>query len=313
MHLGNVYTALISWLSARSQGGRWLLRIEDLDPQRSRREYALLAMDDLRWLGLEWDDEPVWQSERTALYEEHFRLLEEHGLTYPCYCTRADILGTAGAPHESDGRVVYPGTCRRKVRESEVQSTKDTARKPAWRVMVPDEDIAFTDLHYGPQNYNLARHCGDFVVRRSDGVFAYQLAVVVDDALTGVTEVVRGRDLLLSAAQQIYLYRLFKEISNHNSEFSTQHSALSNPYTAPHFMHLPLLCNTAGQRLSKRDKALDMGELRRCYTAEELLAMIARAANLIGLEQTSVTLPELLSVYSPARLPLSDIEITQKA
>ncbi len=283
MHLGNIYTALLSWLSAKSKGGRWLLRIEDLDPQRSRHEYAMQLMDDLHWLGLEWDGEPLWQSERTDVYSKHFSMLEQQKLVYPCYCSRADILGAAGAPHESDGRVVYPGTCRRlfeeqaesAVRTDEAPTRRDNGRHPAWRLIVPNETIVFADGHCGEQSYNLARQCGDFVVRRSDGVFAYQLAVVVDDALSGVTEVVRGEDLLLSTAQQIYLYRLFG-------------------YKVPHFCHLPLLRNAAGQRLSKRDKAQDMSYLRTHYTAEQIVGMVAYKA---GLTQTEapINLQELLT------------------
>ena len=119
MHLGNVFAALLSWLSAKSQGGKWLLRIEDIDPQRSHREFAELIMDDLRWLGLEWDEGPYWQSERGDIYEHYLKVLADKGMTYPCYCTRADILATQ-APHESDGRVVYKGTCRNLPRDADL-------------------------------------------------------------------------------------------------------------------------------------------------------------------------------------------------
>ena len=274
MHLGNVYTALLSWLSAKSKGGRWLLRIEDLDPQRSRREYALQLMDDLHWLGLEWDGEPLWQSERTDIYKEYFDKLSDMRLVYPCYCTRADILQAAGAPHETDGRVVYSGKCRKIYEGGTYDIRMSEGRKSAWRLIVPDDTIRFTDRHYGEQAVDMARQCGDFVVRRADGVFAYQLAVVVDDALSGVTEVVRGEDLLLSPAQQIYLYRLFG-------------------YTPPVFSHLPLLKNEAGQRLSKRDKAMDMGELRKNHTPEQLLGEIAYIAKLRPTKD-AVTLTEIL-------------------
>ena len=227
MHLGNVFCALLSWFSAKSKGGEWVLRIEDLDPQRSRREYALQLMDDLQWLGLPWDGEPVWQSQRGHIYEEYLHRLQEMGLTYPCYCTRADIMATQ-APHETDGRVVYKGTCRPKdvILDAE-NDVADTARVPTainhispsieggvgvglatTRLIVPDCTIPFTDGHYGQHDINLAEHCGDYVIRRKDGAWAYQLAVVVDDALMGVTEIVRGRDLLLSSPQQIHLRNL---------------------------------------------------------------------------------------------------------
>ena len=208
MHLGNVFCALLSWLSAKSQGGEWVLRIEDLDPQRSRREYALQLMDDLQWLGLPWDGEPVWQSQRGHIYEEYLLRLTEMGLTYPCFCTRADIMATQ-APHETDGRVVYKGTCRPRAIDAigAIDSTIRTVPATT-RLIVPDCTIPFTDGHYGPHPLNLAEHCGDYIVRRKDGAWAYQLAVVVDDALMGITEIVRGRDLLLSSPQQIHLREL---------------------------------------------------------------------------------------------------------
>lgn len=256
MHLGNVFGALLSWLSSKSQDGRWLLRIEDIDPQRSRRDYALQLMDDLAWLGLEWDGEPVWQSERSDLYEHYARLLQEKGLTYPCYCTRADLLATQ-APHESDGRVVYPGMCR-----PDGTHAVGVRQGPcATRVIVPDRDITFTDGHYGPQCINLARHVGDFIIRRKDGAWAYQLAVVVDDALTGVSEVVRGRDLLLSVPQQMYMARLLG-------------------FTPPSYIHFPLLTGSGGQRLSKRDHSMDMGELRQHCTAAQITGRLAFLAGI---------------------------------
>ena len=252
MHLGNVFCALLSWLSAKSKGGEWVLRIEDLDPQRSKRDYALQLMDDLQWLGLPWDGEPVWQSQRGDIYEEYLQRLTDMGLTYPCYCTRADIMATQ-APHETDGRVVYKGTCRPKYTDaarsvptsSEEDNSFDVQRPPltpqtvplrqgdersgggglqpahpspltshlsplpaTTRLIVPDCTIPFTDGHYDKHDINLAEHCGDYIIRRKDGAWAYQLAVVVDDALMGVTEIVRGRDLLLSSPQQIHLRNL---------------------------------------------------------------------------------------------------------
>lgn len=266
MHLGNIYTALLSWLSVKSRGGRWILRIEDLDPQRSKIEYARLIEDDLHWLGLEWDEGgldgvgpngPYVQSRRHHLYMEALERLKAFGLCYPCSCTRADILATQ-APHESDGRVVYKGTCRPPVMPSPYMDRPGAAV----RLMVPDEDISFTDRIKGPQTVNLARHCGDFIVRRGDGAWSYQLAVVVDDALMGVTEVMRGDDLLLSAAQQIYLYRLLG-------------------FDSPEFAHVPLVCNEQGIRLSKRDRSLSMEYLREHHTPEEVLGIAAHRAGLI--------------------------------
>lgn len=282
MHLGNVFSALLSWLSIKSQGGSWLLRIEDIDPQRSHREYADLIMDDLEWLGLTWDEGPFFQSERGDIYEHELQKLDRLGLTYPCYCTRADILATQ-APHESDGRVVYKGTCRNLV--------PDTHSGPAaLRVRVPDEgnaNVTFTDGHYGTQTVDLATQCGDFIVRRKDGAWAYQLAVVVDDALMGIDEVVRGRDLLLSSPQQIYLARLLG-------------------FRPPRFVHLPLLCNTAGQRLSKRDRSLDMEALRSRHTAKEIVGLLAFEAGLLD-SPVPVSAEELVAAFDWKKIGTDDI------
>lgn len=282
MHLGNVFSALLSWLSARAQGGTWLLRIEDIDPQRSRLEYADMLMDDLQWLGLEWDGEPCWQSRRGDIYAHYLQQLTDAGLTYPCYCTRADILATQ-APHESDGRVVYKGTCR----NLPPGSRKGPA---ALRMKVPEEGrgiVTFTDGHYGTHTVDLTTQCGDFIVRRKDGAWAYQLAVVVDDALMGINEVVRGRDLLLSSPQQIYL-------------------AQQLGFTPPRFTHLPLLCNTAGQRLSKRDKSLDMGCLRQRFTPNQIIGLLAHAA---GLQPTpdGVSAQSLVKTFSWDKVGTADI------
>ena len=282
MHLGNVFSALLSWLSAKSQGGTWLLRIEDIDPQRSRQEYAELIMDDLHWLGLDWDEGPYYQSERGDIYEHYLKQLTDNGLTYPCYCTRADILATQ-APHESDGRVVYKGPCRN-------LAPGVKTGPAAIRMKVPSEGkgiLSFTDGHYGMQTIDLTTHCGDFIVRRKDGAWAYQLAVVVDDALMGINEVVRGCDLLLSSPQQIYL-------------------AQQLGFAPPHFTHLPLLCNKQGQRLSKRDQSLDMAALRTSNTPEEIIGMLAHAA---GLQQSNepITAQELVGEFSWDKIPTNNI------
>lgn len=253
MHLGNVFAALLAWLSVRSKNGRLLLRIEDLDPDRSRGEYARLLREDLQWLGLDWDAEMPPQSERTAVYAQYFQKLP----VYPCYCSRNE-LHAASAPHASDGRLLYPGTCRDLTEEQRAAQTK----QPSWRVRVPEETIAFSDGLCGEQCENLARECGDFIVRRADGVYAYQLAVVCDDALGGVTEVVRGRDLLGSTARQIWLCRILG-------------------FPVPQFYHVPLLLAADGRRLSKREQDLDMGALRSCFTRQELIGQLAFAAGLL--------------------------------
>ena len=277
MHLGNILAAMLSWLSAKQQGGEWRLRIEDLDPQRSRPEFARQIMSDLEWLGLIWDGEVLYQSERTEIYLHYLQQLQQY--TYLCTCTRNEILA-AQAPHESDGRVVYPGTCRHK---------RLSVQNASIRIIVPDEVIEYEDRMYGHQSVNLATHCGDFILRRSDGVFAYQLAVVVDDALSSVNEVVRGRDLLLSAAQQIYLYRLLG-------------------FTPPAYCHHPLLVNEQGQRLCKRDKSLEIRALRTKYTAEQIIGSLAFTIGLIP-EPAPLTPQQLLPYFNWNKIPQQEIKI----
>lgn len=264
MHLGNVYAALMAWLSVRSQGGRMVLRIEDLDDRCRRGRWDALLIEDLEWLGLDWDEGPVYQSDRLDRYERAFEALRAQGLLYPCFCSRAE-LHAASAPHASDGTPIYAGTCRGL--SAEDVARRRAERPGAWRLRVPSADdprgdVAFTDRVYGPQHETLARDCGDFLVRRSDGVFAYQLAVCVDDAEMGVNEVVRGRDLLGSSARQMYLQDL-----------------LDLPH--PAYAHAPLLVTADGRRLSKRERDCDLGELRaRFGTPEALLGMVAHAAGI---------------------------------
>lgn len=271
MHLGNLFTALISWLSVKSRGGKWILRIEDLDPQRSRREYAQLIEDDLHWLGLDWDEGglegrgdhgPYLQSESHEIYEAVLKRLVNMGLVYRCNCRRADIHAS-GAPHASDGRVIYSGRCRppQFSHPGGHVVPENPAAPGALRLYVPDENIEFDDRLFGHRRVNLAKEFGDFLLRRSDGAWAYQLAVVADDARMGVTEIVRAADLLSSSAPQIYLYRL-----------------LGLPQ--PEFAHVPLLCNQDGVRLSKRDASLGMDRLRKEYSSESLVGLLAHIAGL---------------------------------
>lgn len=281
MHLGNVLAALLSWLSARQQGGLWRLRIEDLDPQRSRQAYADQLMRDLEWLGLIWDGEVLYQSRRTDVYAHYLHQLAQY--TYPCTCTRNEILA-AQAPHESDGRIVYPGTCRP---ANGRQLLFNSQRPAATRILVPDEVMTYDDRVYGPQAVNLATHCGDFILRRSDGVFAYQLAVVVDDALSGVTEIVRGRDLLLSAAQQLYLYRLLG-------------------FDAPRYCHHPLLVNRQGQRLCKRDRSLALSALRQHYTSADIIGLLAYTTGLTP-TRDALTPGELLKYFDWSKIGCDDL------
>ena len=346
MHLGNVFSSLLAWLSVRSQGGKLVLRIEDLDDRARSGPWDALLMDDLRWLGLDWDEGPYYQTDRIDLYADAVRRLDDMGLVYPCFCTRAE-LHAASAPHASDGTPVYAGTCRG-LTAAEV-AARSKARPPALRLKVPPvqgiassrgpfesdapeskhskteladfgnsmpreltfgdcsergvrggaalQDTAdgtrggaalqgaaggvrgatasrsaaggdagvmhFEDRTYGPQREVLAEECGDFLVRRSDGVYAYQLAVVVDDADMGVNEVVRGCDLLGSTARQMYLQDLLG-------------------YAHPSYAHVPLLVAPDGRRLSKRDRDCDMGVLREHFgTPGALLGRLAYVAGLV--------------------------------
>ena len=257
MHLGNVFAALIAWLSVRSRGGGLVLRMEDLDTQRTSNAFAETLREDLRWLGLDWDLETPPQSHRSAVYEGYFDRLKELELLYPCYCTRSQ-LHSVNAPHLADGTYVYAGTCRNLTEEQR----KAYPRLPAWRVKVPDRSWTVEDLCQGLYRENLATDCGDFVVRRADGVFVYQLAVTVDDGEAGVTEVVRGMDLLSSSPRQMYLQELFG-------------------FHHPAYGHVPLLMAPDGRRLSKRDQDLDLGALRQRMKAEDLIGSLAHTAGLI--------------------------------
>lgn len=294
MHLGNLFSALLAWLSVRSAGGTMVLRMEDLDPDRCRKEYAVQLAEDLRWLGLDWDEGyekggphgPYSQSERTGLYADAFRKLDGMGLIYPCFCTRAERLA-ASAPHRSDGQTVYGGKCR--YLTDEERSRLGKLRRPAWRLTVPDQDIGFTDKLQGACQENLLRDCGDFIVRRSDGVYAYQLAVVYDDGAMKINQVVRGRDLLDSTPRQLYLYELLG-------------------LTPPEFCHVPLLLAPDGRRLSKREQDLDMGALRQRFTPEQLTGLLAFwAGQLDRPEPVSPT--ELAMDFHWAKVPTEDITV----
>ena len=286
MHLGNLWSALLAWLSARSQGGEMVLRLEDLDPDRCTRAWCDQVMRDLEWLGLTWDNEPVYQSERTAVYAEAFHALEERGLIYPCDCTRAERLA-ASAPHRSDGQTIYDGRCSR-LTEAEREALSQT-RRPAWRVKVGQESITFCDFLYGEYKEDLKTDCGDFILRRSDGVYAYQLAVVVDDAALGVTQVVRGSDLLSSTPRLIDLQRL-----------------LGLPQ--PVYGHVPVLLAADGRRLAKRDRDQELGELQSGYTAPELLGHLAHLAGLIP-EPAPITAQQLVPLFSWEKLTREDLKV----
>ena len=287
LHLGNLFCSLIAWLSAKSQGGEILFRSEDLDPDRSRSAYALQAQRDLEALGLFWDREENCQSQRFDFYKSQLRRLEDRGLVYPCFCSRAQ-LHAASAPHASDGEPLYAGTCR-SLTPAQI-AEKSRTRSPALRLRVPEETIAFEDLHYGPQSQYLPTGCGDFILRRSDGVYAYQLAVVADDGDMGVTQVVRGRDLLSSTPRQILLYRLLG-------------------YPEPEFGHTPLLVSSDGRRLSKRDGDTSLaGILGRGYSPRDVVGALACLAGLLP-EPAPAAPEELLPLFAWEKLPREDIPL----
>jgi glutamyl-tRNA synthetase len=281
MHLGNVFAGLIAWLSVRSQNGEMVLRMEDLDTQRTSAEFAAILRDDLTWLGLDWDRETPPQSARSAVYDRYFDILKEKGLLYPCYCTRSQ-LHNVNAPHLSDGTYVYPGTCR--------NLTTPPDRLPSWRVMVPNRVWTLRDRVQGDYTEDLATDCGDFVVRRADGVYVYQLAVTVDDGEAGVTEVVRGMDLLSSAPRQMYLQELFG-------------------FPHPEYGHVPMLMAPDGRRLSKRDKDLDLGVLRQRLTPEALIGILAFSAGLID-HNTPISARELAREFDWNKLRKEDIYLS---
>ncbi|MGM9556937.1 MAG: tRNA glutamyl-Q(34) synthetase GluQRS [Oscillospiraceae bacterium] len=284
MHLGNVFSALLAWLSVRSCGGTMVLRIEDLDPARCRAEYADQVKRDLTWLGLDWDVEQTPQSLRAAAYRKQFERLAQLGLVYPCYCSRNELLA-ASAPHASDGQAVYPGTCRYLSQDERGKKQK----MPSWRVMVPDETVSFLDGLQGEYHENLLRGCGDFIIRRADGVYAYQLAVVTDDAQAGVTQVVRGRDLLSSVPRQMYLQRMLG-------------------FQTPRYYHVPLLVAPDGRRLSKRERDLDLGALQERFTPEQLVGWLSYLAGLQD-APVSVRAKELAAAFDWRRVQAENIVV----
>ena len=258
LHLGNARTALLSWLWARAAGGSYLLRVEDLDAPRVRPGMAEQQLEELRWLGLDWDGEVLRQSARAGAYDAAIARLGDH--VYECFCSRAEIAA-ASAPHAlSDEGPRYPGTCRALTRAQ--RDERRRLRAPSLRLRVPEGATAFDDELAGAQSFDVQAQAGDFVLRRADGIHAYQLAVVVDDAESGVTQVLRGADLLPSTARQLLLYRL-----------------LGRP--APRWAHAPLLLSAAGERLAKRDGAVTLAALRAAGAGPA--ALVARLARLSGL------------------------------
>ena len=274
LHLGNLRTALLAWLFARSTGGRFLLRIEDLDRARSKPEHEAGQIADLAAIDLDWDGEIVHQSERTELYREALERLRRNGRVYPCWCTRGEIRAAAEAPHGPLAEGAYPGTCRR-LTEAERAERERSGRPAALRLDAGAAEISFHDLLHG----RTTGVVDDFVLWRGDGTPAYQLAVVVDDADQGVDEVVRGDDLIDSTPRQLLLARL-----------------LDLP--EPRFAHVPLVLGPDGQRLAKRHGAVTLTD----HSPTEALAWMAVSLNLAAPDERPKA-RDLLDRFDPERLP----------
>lgn len=274
MHAGNLLCALLSYLSVKQKGGRFLVRIEDLDRERCPRSSAEKILETLDKLGLSGDEPPLWQSERGDIYRAKQEELAKNARVYPCFCTRSQ-LHAAEAPRLADGGIIYSGACRNLTAEKIAELSK--TRRPCLRVEVPDEKIGFCDLIAGRTAQNLKEDCGDFILRRSDGVFAYQFAVAVDDGESGVTEVVRGNDLLLSTPRQIWLMRLLG-------------------YTPPEYCHIPLVCDGEGRKLSKSEGD-SAAKLVESFPREKVLGFLAYCAGLLD-KNRPATLDELTETFS---------------
>ena len=283
LHLGNVRSALLGWLDARSRGGEFLLRIEDLDPDRSREDAIDGIFEDLEWLGLDWDG-PVWrQSQRSQVYLEALDGLRRAGRVYPCWCSRAEVARVASAPHLGEDGPVYPGTCRR-------NPAPRAGRSPSQRFAVEPGVVSFDDGLRGRCAQDVAAAVGDFVVQRADGVASYQLAVVVDDAASGITDVVRGDDLLASTPRQLLLYRALGA-------------------REPRFTHVPLLLEPSGKRLAKRDGPLTLVALRERGASPEVV--IGRLAALSGLgDGRPIRASELVSSFTWASVRTTPAVVT---
>ena len=278
LHIGSLLTALASCADARANRGKWLVRMEDLDPPREMPGAAAHILHTLEAFGFEWDGEVVWQSLRHSLYRDALGRLKEKGLLYPCYCSRKDWQ--AAAAQGADG-FVYNGRCRRP------EDRPHTDKPPAWRIRVNDETIGFDDGIVGHYAQNLARDIGDFVLLRADGFWAYQLAVVADDADQGITHIVRGQDLLVSTPRQIYLQR-------------------SLGFATPHYAHLPLLVNKHGQKWSKQTLAPALDENHK----EQLLRQVLQYLNLPPAPEVSrpqALLSWAIEHWQPHKIPIHDI------
>lgn len=283
LHLGSLRTALVAWLSARSQGARFLLRIEDLDPERSRREFEELQLADLQALGIDWDEPPVRQSERTWLYDDALAKLHAAGRLYSCFCTRAEIREAASAPHGGLPEGFYPGTCR-DIPAAERRHRMEAGERFALRLRAEGARIGWRDRLLGEQSGLV----DDFVVVRADGVHAYQLAVVVDDAAQRIGEVVRGADLAESTPRQILLQRL-----------------LGLP--TPSYTHVPLVLGSSGARLAKRDGGATLAD--RDEAPATTLALLAHSLGLAVGRAEIQSVAELLDEFDVDAIPRAAVKL----
>lgn len=283
LHLGNVRTFLVNYLLARQNGWRVLLRVEDLDGPRVKPHATGEMLEELAWLGLEWEEPIVYQSQRTNAYQSALAHLAEAGEAYPCVCSRKDVEQAASAPHREDGELCYSGACRGRF-TSAAHAAELTGRPAAWRVRVPTGAIAFRDEFSGEHNLDLSRDGGDFVICKNDGTAAYQLAVVVDDAAAGVNAIVRGDDLLDSAAKQILLRRLLGLRGD------------------VRYWHLPLVVGSDGKRLAKRHGDTRLARYRRLgATRERILGLMGYWSGLLD-QRREAGLTDLLERFDLARL-----------
>lgn len=294
LHLGNARTFLANWLFARQNGWKIILRIEDLDGPRIKAGADRQAIDDLRWLGIDWDEGPIYQNSRLETYTKAVQQLIENGRAYPCICSRREIDLSASAPHAEDGSNIYPGTCRGKFQTIE-EARAASGRNPAIRFAVEEEQIEFQDGFAGHQTFDVKRELGDFVISKVDGTPAYQLAVVVDDCEMQVNEVVRGDDLLDSTPRQILLYR-----------------ALGVADWIPQYTHLPLVIGEDGRRLAKRHGDTRIATYREAgVPAERVIALLARW---LGMEQLSnpVSAASLLDSFDLDRIPKQPVVFAER-
>ncbi|MEK7321694.1 MAG: tRNA glutamyl-Q(34) synthetase GluQRS [Pseudomonadota bacterium] len=287
LHLGNLRTALVAWLHIRLAGGHFILRIEDLDQTRSRAESIGQILEDLRWLGLDWDEGPdvggpcgpYLQSQRSAFYDDAFSQLRNARRVFPCYCSRKDVALAANAPHGRENSGIYPGNCRHLATDT----APPNARAAAWRYRVPSHRLEVLDQISGPLIQTMDVEVGDFVVRRADRLYAYQLAVAVDDALMGITDVVRGADLRDSTPRQVELL-----------------NSLGLP--VPRYWHIPLIMDALGRRLSKRDGDQGVTALRQQGRApQHIVGRLAASLNLIP-DDEPLSARELLARLTSATL-----------